>query len=154
MFEVMQTNVSFQGLQAPLCRTHLALGAARTLLPSERFWLHRPQEGIPHTQQGREGHVGPLIYSWRSGTEEELHAMNKNDWKPQNKPVFTAGISIWSNPQSHLCPNIRVYFDVTNSSYRKARKKRKCTDFLFPSNNSKFFSMSSVCPVLLCGLWI
>lgn len=153
-FEVMQRNVWFQGLQAPFSKTHLVLWAAQSLCPSERFRLHRSQERIPHTQKWREGRVGTLIYSWRSGREEERHAMNKNDCKPQNKPVFTAGISTWSNPQSHLCPKIRVYFDVTNRSWRKTRKERKCTNFLFPTNNSKFFSMRSVCPVFLCGLWI
>lgn len=61
-----------------------------------------------HTHRGRKRHVGTFICGCRSGKEDKLHAINKNDCKPQNKQIFAAGISIWSNPQSRLCPKVRV----------------------------------------------
>lgn len=99
-------NIWFRGLQAPFSKTHLVLWAAWSLCCT---FLTAPIAGTDSTHRGRKRACGnPHLYL--QIREEELHAINKNDCKPQNKQAFEAEVSIWSNPQSHLCPKVSLFW--------------------------------------------
>lgn len=77
------------------------------------------RKGFHTPSKGGKGMWEPSFTAGDRGRRRNFMQWTKMIASPrinQNKPVLTAGISIWSNPQSHLCPNIRVYFDVSNSS--------------------------------------
>lgn len=84
-----------------------------------------------HTHTGRKRDVGTFICGCRSGREDKLHAINKNACKPQNKQIFAAGISIWSNSKSHLCPKVKSIIWCHQQQLEESQERKEMYRFSF-----------------------